>query len=128
MEKQQTVQIVKWKKNGLGQRNIKGATNDGFTFHSWFASKRPDEAAMDVGADIIGMVKTNKKGFCMDTIEKITKYLPIGSYFVLKRMSIVPRYRPLLDIGYKNNSQKVLYFILTDDVWSANSGIPYLSK
>ena len=83
---------------------------------------------MDVGADIIGMVKTNKKGFCMDTIEKITKYLPIGSYFVLKRMSIVPRYRPLLDIGYKNNSQKVLYFILTDDVWSANSGIPYLSK
>ena len=50
--------------NRLGRRDVKGATNDCLIFDSWCYSKRPEEAAMDVGADIIGMVKTNTKGFC----------------------------------------------------------------
>ena len=48
---------------GLGQRDIEGDTNDCFIFDSWFSSKNFSEDAIDVGADIIGMIKTNKKLF-----------------------------------------------------------------
>ena len=30
---------------------------------------------MKLGAELIGMVKTNTKGFCKETIEKLTKKL-----------------------------------------------------
>ena len=48
---------------GLGQRDIEGDTKDCFIFDSWFSSKNFSEDAIDVGADIIGMIKTNKKLF-----------------------------------------------------------------
>ena len=48
-------------RNGLGQRDLKWATKDYFLFGSWFFSKRLEEDAMDVGADIVGMVETNTK-------------------------------------------------------------------
>ena len=41
---------------------------------------------------------------------------------------MVPRYRPLIDIGYKYNTWKVLYFIVTENAGSKKSGIPYLSN
>ena len=56
---------------------------------------------MDFGKQFIGMVKTNTKGFCKDTIENLTKDCPGGSKLVLRRNNMVLRYRPLIDIGYK---------------------------
>ena len=44
---------------------------------------------MDVGADIIGIVKTNTHSFCKDAIYKMTKYCLGGSYPVLKIMNMV---------------------------------------
>ena len=41
---------------------------------------------------------------------------------------MVPGGRPLLSIGYKYNSQKVLSFIVTDNAGSIQTGLPYLSK
>ena len=35
---------------GIGQKSIKGGTNNCFLFDSWFASKKAAEAAMEVGA------------------------------------------------------------------------------
>ena len=58
---------------GIGQKSIKGGTKDCFLFDSWFASKKAAEAAMEVGAELICMVKKNNKGLCKETIEKITK-------------------------------------------------------
>ena len=58
---------------GLGQRYVKGDMKDFFLFDSWFDSKMLSEAAMDVGTDMIGMVKTNTKLFCKDIIENLTK-------------------------------------------------------
>ena len=46
-----------------------------FSFSSWFYSKKLEEAATDVGADLIGMVKTNTKVFKKETIENLTKGL-----------------------------------------------------
>ena len=61
---------------GIGQKSIKGGTDDYFLFDSWFASKKAEESAMEVGAELIGAAKTNTKGFYKDTIEKLTKDWP----------------------------------------------------
>ena len=58
---------------GIGQKSIEGGTNNCFLFDSWFASKKAAEAAMEIGDDLIGMVKTNTKGFCKESIDKLTK-------------------------------------------------------
>ena len=81
---------------------------------------------MGVGDDLVGMVNTNTKGFCKDTIEKLTKGWPGGSYLVLKIKPVVPGDRPLVDIGYKYNARKVLYFIVAYNIGSTKTGIPYL--
>ena len=64
---------------GIGQNSIKGGTKDCFLFDSWFASKKAAEYAMEMGAELIGTVKKNTKGFCKETIEKLTKDWPGGS-------------------------------------------------
>ena len=46
--------------NGIGQKSIKWVTKGCFLFNSWFASKKAEEAAMVMGAELIGMVKTNR--------------------------------------------------------------------
>ena len=59
---------------GIGQKSIKGGTSYCFLFDSLFASKKAAEAAMEMGDRFISMVKTNTKGFCKETIEKLTYY------------------------------------------------------
>ena len=49
---------------GIGQKSKKGGPKDCFLFDSWFALKKAAEAAMELGVELIGMVKTNTKGFC----------------------------------------------------------------
>ena len=55
-------------KKRIGHRDMKGATKDFFLFGSWFSSNKLEENAIYVGADMIGMVKTNTKGFYKETI------------------------------------------------------------
>ena len=83
---------------------------------------------MEVGAEFIGVVNTNTKGLCKETIEKLTKDWPGGSYLVLRSKPMVPGYRPLISIGYKYNMRKILYFIVTDNSGITQTGPPYLSK
>ena len=83
---------------------------------------------MELVSELIGMVKTNTKGLCKETIEKLTKDWPGGSYLVLRSNHMVPGDRPLIDIGYKYNSRKVLSFIVTDNVGTTKTGIYYLYK
>ena len=44
---------------GIYKKSIKGGTKDCLLFDSWFASKKAAEVAMEVGAELIGIVKTN---------------------------------------------------------------------
>ena len=113
---------------GIGQNCKKGGPKDCFLFDSWFALKKAAEAAMELGADFIGMVNTDTKGFYKEKIEKLTKNWPGGPYLVLRSKPMVPRGRPLISIGYKYNARKVLSFIVTENVGSTKTGIPYLSK
>ena len=78
---------------------------------------------MELGVELIGMVKTNTKGFCKDTIEKLTKNWPGGSYLVLRSKPMVPGGRPLIAIGYKYNMGKVLSFIATDNAGSTKTDV-----
>ena len=41
---------------------------------------------------------------------------------------MVPGGSPLIAIGYKYNVRKVIYFIVTDNAGSTQTGLPYLSK
>ena len=66
------------------------------------------------GVKYCGPVKTNHKGFCLATLEKLMKDWPGGSYLVLKITPRFPDESPLLAIGYKYNSRKVLGFIATE--------------
>ena len=93
---------------GLGQRAVEVSTRDCFLFDSWLSPKKAAETATYIGVDLIGMVKTNTKGFCKATIEGLTKDWPGGSYIVLRSKPMVPGERPLIAIGYKYNSRKVL--------------------
>ena len=82
---------------------------------------------MGVGADLISMVNTNTKGFLKETIEKLTKDWPGGSYLVLRSKTMLPGGRPLIDIGYKYNARKVLSFIVKYNAGSTQKVLPYLS-
>ena len=83
---------------GRVQKSIKGGTKDYLLFGSLFASKKAEESAMEMGAEFIGMVNTNTKVFCKETIEKLTKYWPGGSYLMLRSKPMVPGYMPLISI------------------------------
>ena len=63
---------------------------------------------MEVGSKLIGMAKTNIKGFCKETIEKLTKYWPGGSHLMLRSKHRVHGGSLLISIGYKYNVRKVL--------------------
>ena len=98
---------------GLCQRALKGSTRDFFLFGSWFSSKKSLEKAASIGVDLIGMVKTNTKGFCKAMIEGLMKDWPSGYYIVLSSKTLVPGERTILDIGYKYITHKFLLFDAT---------------
>ena len=79
------------------------------------------------GVDYCGLVETSHKGFCLTTLENLMKYWPGGLYLVMESAPRFPGERPLLAIGYKYNSRKVLGFIATEGAGSTEPGDPYLS-
>ena len=83
---------------------------------------------MAAGVNYYGPVKTSHKGFCLATLEKLMKDWPGGSYLVLNITPRFPGERPLLAIGYKSNSSKVLGFISNEGAGSTEPGYPYLSR
>ena len=114
--------------NGISQKSIKGGTNVCFLFDSCFVSKKAEEAVIQVGAELIFMVKKNTKGFFKETIKKLTKDWHGSSYLVLRIKPMVPGDRPLITISYKYNARKALSSIVTDNTGSTKTGIPYLYK
>ena len=114
--------------NGIGKKYRKGATKECFIFDSWFYSKKATEAAMEVGAEFICMGKTNNKGFCKDTIDKLTKDWSGVSYLVSSSKPMLPRGTPLIDIFYKYNVQNFIYLIITCNAGSTQDGFPYFSS
>ena len=67
---------------------------------------------MELGVELIGMVKTITKRFCKETIENLTKDLHGGSYLLLRSKPMVPGYRPIIAIGYKSIMRGSFYLLL----------------
>ena len=103
-------------------------SNDAYFAYIWFSSVKTTEEMAAAGVDYCGPVKTIHKGFCLDTLEKLMKYCPGGSYLVLKSTPRFPGERTLLAIGYKYNYGKVLGFISAEGAGSTEPGYPYLSR
>ena len=83
---------------------------------------------MDVGVDMIDIVKTNTKGSCNETIENMTNNCLGGSYLVLNIKPMMTGDRVLIYIGYKYITWKILSFIVTEDSGITKAGIPYSYK
>ena len=79
----------------------------------WFSSVKNVWDMVASGVDYCRAVKTSHKGYCLTTLEKLMKDWPGDSYLVMKSNPGFPVERPLLSIGYKYNSMKVLGFIAT---------------
>ena len=82
---------------------------------------------MAEGLDYCGPVKRIHKGFCLATLENLKKYWIGESYLQLKSNPRVIGDRPLMDIGYKYNSRKVLILIATEGGGIKEPGDPHLS-
>ena len=102
-------------------------SNETYFSDIWFSSVKEDEEAMAAGVDYCGLAKKIHKGFCIATLENETKNFPGGSYLVMKSTPRVTGGIPLLTIGYKYNSRRVLRFITTEEDGSTETGDPYLS-
>ena len=90
--------------------------------------KEGREAAIEVGAKLIGMVNKNTKGFYKETIENFTKDWPGGYHLMWRGKPMVSGGRPLIDIVNKYNMSNVIYFVVTDNAGSTHTGITYLYK
>ena len=106
-----------------------GQLTSNYTYFSgsWFSSVKTADEMAATGVNYCGPVKTDHKGFCLATLERLMKYWLGGSYLVIKSNPIFTDKRPLLAIGYKYNSRKVLGFIATEGAESTESGDLYLS-
>ena len=76
-------------------------SNDTYFADSWFSGVKTSEEVMAAVVDYCGPAKTIHKGFCLDTLEKLMKYWPGGSYLVMKSTQRIPSGRQPVDIGYK---------------------------
>ena len=83
---------------------------------------------MEVGDDFVGMVKTNTKVLCKETIEKLTKDWSVVSYLMFRSNNMLPGGSLLLAIGYKYTVWKVISCIFTYKAGSKQAGLTYLSK
>ena len=109
---------------GCGQQT----SNVTYFSDNWFSSVKTDEETMAKGVDYCGPANMSHKGFCLATFENLMKDWPGGSYLVMKITPRVPGSIPLLAIGYKYNSRKVLGFIATEGAGSTAPGDPCLSR
>ena len=82
---------------------------------------------MAAEVDYYKPLKTSHKNLCLDTLERFMKGCLRWSYIVMKSTTRFPSSLPLLNIGYKYNSRKVLGFITTEGDGSTKPGDPYLS-
>ena len=86
-------------------------SNDTFFADRCFRVAKTIEEKISKGLYYCGSAKTSHKGFFLAKLEKLMKEWPVGSHLFMKSMPRVHGDRPLMVIGYKYRSQKVLGFI-----------------
>ena len=73
---------------------------------------------MHVGAALIDALKTTTGVVYKYTTQNLTYDRIVCSYFMLNKKPMLPDNSPLIDIGYKYNSRKVLSLIeIESSIW-----------
>lgn len=103
-----------------GQRDATTRIPNLFYGDSWFASVKTEENS-NCGGEWVGPVKTAHSCFPKEALEEKMKDWPSGTHLVLEASSPVHN-KPLLAIGYKYNSRKVLCFVATKNAGSNKAG------
>ena len=87
-----------------------GQLKSNYTYFAdrYFSFVKTSEEAMAAGVDYCRLTKITHKGFCLATLENLMKDWAGGSYLVMDINTKFTGCRPLLAIGYKYNSSKVL--------------------
>ena len=83
-------------------------SNDTYFSNIWFSVVKTVEESMAGGVNYFGPVKTSHKVFFLATLKKLLKKWTGGSYLVLQSTPRVPGDIPLMHIGYKYSSRKVI--------------------
>ena len=96
-------------------------------YDNWSIGVKMAEEVMAWRVNYYRPVKTSHKGFCIDTFKRLIKDWSGEPYLVMKSTSRVLVGRPIMTIGYKYNSRKVLGFIATEGGGSTEPSDPYLS-
>ena len=94
----------------------------------WFSGVKTTEEAMAAGVGVCELAETSHKVFSIATLEKMMKDWPVESYIVINSTPIVTGDIPHIEIGYKYNYRKALWFIYTRWAGSTEPGDPYLSN
>ena len=94
----------------------------------WFSGVKTAYNGNIEGVDYCGPVKISHMGFFLSTLVKLMEEWLEGSHLVLKISPILTGNKPLMAIGYKYRSHKVLGFTSTDGGRSTEPGVPYLSR
>jgi hypothetical protein len=93
---------------------------------SWFASVKAAELIHERGHSFVGPIKTNHKNFPRAALEARMAGWSGGTWLVLE--GTTSSGTPLLAIGYKYNSRKVLTFVATKEAGSTLPGKPYRAR
>ena len=117
------------------KRIMKGArgwvqlsSNDTFFVDRWFSGVKTAEEANTEGVYFCGSTKKSNKGVFLATLEKLMKECPGGSHIFMKSNPIFHGDIPLMEIGHKYISQKVLGFISAEGSRSTEPGVNYLFR
>ena len=76
-------------------------SNENLLADSWFSGVKTVQEASTEGVDYCGPDKMSHKDSFLDTLEKLMKYFPGGSYLVMKSTPTVTGDRPIVAISYK---------------------------
>jgi hypothetical protein len=94
---------------------------------SWFGSVKAAIAVAVLGVHLMAVVKTGHAGFPKVELQTLMADMPGGVWAVLKSDPANTGGVPLLVIGYKYNTKKVLFFITTVGAGSTAPGKPYIA-
>ena len=92
---------------------------------SWFSSVKTAVAHGKLKAHYIGNVKGSHASYPKDLLLGLLKDMPGGSKLSMK---MTKEGIDLIATGYKYNSSKVIFFIMTEGAGSTKSGTSYFSK
>ncbi len=112
----------KAKTSGADEPKVCGMKGD-----AWFGSVKTCSSLLGYGIESIFQVKTAHKDYPKKFIDEKLKNMPGGVHLVLEGIHEITEEK-LIAIGYRYNSKKTLFFVMSPGAGSTRPGTPYEMK